>query len=400
MLTPITTGAAAQRAQGEPMPKKFEGVQRRGKSSFRIHYTDATGARHFETVEAADMESAARIRTSRLADADKGIPVAPRPHRITFEELAEDVIADYENNDYTSIADQRARLRLHLNPAFGKRRAAGITTADIRRYIRDRRQEGAANGTINRELELMRHAFILAIEEGRLFHRPEFPMLEENNVRQGFFESAQFESVCRGLPEHYADFARFGYITGWRRQEIARLHWANIHPDVVRLEPGTTKNREGRNFPITADLRKVLDRREAARKALLKEDPPILTPLVFWYRAGKKSKMVRPIGNFSDRWAEACKAAGIAVAIEEKTDKAGRPYKTIQCARIFHDFRRTAYRNLVRLGVPEKVAREAVGWKDPKTADRYNVTSAADLDVLRDILDSRGRPQTPGRKTE
>jgi len=43
------------------------------------------------------------------------------------------------------------------------------------------------------------------------------------------------------------------YITGWRsRSEVFPLTWAQVDwaDGFVRLEPGTTKNREGRAFPL------------------------------------------------------------------------------------------------------------------------------------------------------
>src|SRR5438309_8290447 len=173
-------------------------------------------------------------------------------------------------NRKRSLLDVERHVRLHLGPFFGRRRLAAITTADVRRYVLRRQEEGAKNATINRELAVLKRTFALAIAAGTLASRPHIALLREDNVRRGFFEAEDFASVRGRLPADLADFVSFLHVTGWRwRSEAARLRWTAVAFDAaeVRLEPGTTKTGEGRVFPFTTELRALLERRRAVTQA-------------------------------------------------------------------------------------------------------------------------------------
>src|SRR5262249_47424116 len=148
--------------------------------------------------------------------------------------------------------------------------------------------------------------------------------------------------------------ALFGYITGWRVSEILGLTWRQVDfaAGTVRLEPGTTKNRAGRMFPFTPELRALLEAQRTATTVLATKTDRII-PLVF-HRDGT------PIKTFYGAWRSACRAAGVP-------------------GRIFHDFRRTAVRNLERAGVPRSVAMQMVGHKTEAIYRRYAIVNESDL---------------------
>lgn len=106
---------------------------------------------------------------------------------------------------------------------------ASLTTADVRAYVTQRRADGAANGTITRELSALKRMFTLACQAGKLLVSPHIPMLQEDNVRRGFFDREQFEAVRRRLPEDVRPVVTFGYLTGWRiNSEVLTLQWHQV----------------------------------------------------------------------------------------------------------------------------------------------------------------------------
>src|SRR5262249_18712077 len=80
-------------------------------------------------------------------------------------------------------------------------------------------------------------------------------------------------------------------------------------------------------------------------------------------------------------WARACLASGLfrVVKVDQKRE---RKVPTL----VLHDCRRTAVRNLVRAGVPDKVAMTFTGHRTRSVFDRYNIVSERDLHDAGDKL--------------
>jgi integrase len=101
--------------------------------------------------------------------------------------------------------------------------------------------------------------FSLAIQAGKLIVKPHIPLLHEDNVRTDFFEPDQYRAVLARLQVHLQPVIAFAYVTGWRiPSEVLTLEWRQVDFDgrEIRLDPGQTKNREGRVFPFTPACRR------------------------------------------------------------------------------------------------------------------------------------------------
>lgn len=269
------------------------------------------------------------------------------PQNLTFDDLASEYLADYELQGYRTLDSARGRVA-NLKRTFGGVASQAITTGRIREYQLLRRKNGASAATVNRETSALSRMFQLAIRLGRLDSRPIFPeRLEENPPRQGFFEHQDYLRVRKFLPPSYRDILDFAYYSGWRRREITELTWSEVDlgGGVIRLSPVRSKTKVGRVLPISAPIKVVLERRARRRAkadvAVFKRDGVSIRE---WRRA----------------WPRAC-------------EKAGVPH------RYFHDCRRTAARNLIRAGVPERVAMLLTGHKTRSVFDRYNIVNEQEL---------------------
>ena len=329
------------------------------------------GRRIRKTTGTEDKTEALAALHAATTDAGRGVPTEAKVGKITFDAAAADLLTDYANNNYDSEPDADGRIRNHLTPFFGGRKLTTITTPLVNTYIQQRRKAKAKNGTINRELALLKRMFTLAQRAGLIVARPYISKLDEHNVRKGFFEEDAFANVCRRLTPEIAAVATMAYLTGWRiASEILPLEWRQVEfaSGTVTLDPDTTKNDEPRVFPVTDDLRVVLEARQVRRDAMLARGQ--VCPWVFFREVAPGRRGLSPQHR-----------AHAAVGVQPKADQTLRQAmenRVHRCQRAGPPaarFRRTAIRNMSRRGVPERVAMTLTGHKTRSVFDRYRIVN-------------------------
>jgi integrase len=257
------------------------------------------------------------------------------------------------------LEEAEDRLK-HLDAFFAGKRIATIGSVDITAYVAKRQREGASNSTINRDLAVLNRMMRLGYEHNKLLRPPVIHKLKEGAARQGFFERNQFEAVRQYLSLDMQVAVTIAYTFGWCMQsEVLTLErrQLDLEAGTLRLEPGGTKNDDGRVVYLTADLKSSLGGQLERVRVLEREMGCILVPLFPHLKGRHRGKRIQ---DFKKAWKTSC-------------EKAGCP------GMLRHDSRRTAVRNMVNVGVPERVAMKVTGHKTRSVFDRYHIVSPADL---------------------
>ena len=154
---------------------------------------------------------------------------------------------------------------------------------------------------------------------------PYIRMLQENNVRTGFVEAEarmRLEQACGRIGQWMLAMFEVGCTYGWRHGSLLKMRVKQVdpHANVIRLEPGTTKNKKGLEVTMPRRVRELL-------LECIKGKAP--EECLFTRANGT------PVRDFRRSWRKACAEAGIPELH-------------------FHDLRRTAARNMRRGHISEQ----------------------------------------------
>ena len=150
------------------MSKEHRGagnVYRRGKTWW-VQYS-WRGRVYRVSARSQSRADAVKLLKRKLGEIGHGHHVSPDVERTTFETLAEMLLTDYRVNGKRSFGRIEDAVE-HLRGGFSLCLALDITADRIATYVGARQAEGAANGTINRELSALRRMFRLAERAGKV----------------------------------------------------------------------------------------------------------------------------------------------------------------------------------------------------------------------------------------
>lgn len=318
-----------------------------------IEFSQGGKPRRENSKSRKENDAKALLKT-RLGEMGIGKLLPSEVAKTTFEDLKKLITDDYAKNERRS-AKQLKIVLSRLSEGFAGMKALDINAARISAYQAGQKKEGYSNGSINREMAALKRMFRLGHRMGVVAAVPHIQMLQEDNVRSGFFEPGEFKRLLKHLAKPLQPLFRIAYITGWRvKSELLTREWKHVDfvHEKLRIDPGEDKNKAGREFPFTSELKTILQqqKRLAAR---IQKDRKVIVRNVFFWEDGS------PIRSYRKGWEDAVENSGIQ--------------------RIPHDFRRTAVRNLEMAGVPRSAAMKMVGHKTESIYRRYAIVDEAML---------------------
>ena len=195
--------------------------------------------------------------------------ISPRSAGDTFGEYARALLDSAEWKAKRSASRNEISLK-HLNCAFKEARLAEINPGLVRKYITERKEDGMAPATINRELSLLKSILYAAEYDGLIASNPirgrRVKKLEEANSREKVIlemklTDSDLRRLVDGAVPHFKPILKIALITGMRRGEILKMQWKdiNLRLGTIRIPKENSKSKKERIIPIDSILFDILD---------------------------------------------------------------------------------------------------------------------------------------------
>jgi integrase len=184
----------------------------------------------------------------------------------TFAQFIADQYMPYVKSYKRSWDTDVSLLKNHLLPRFGKRYMDEITRQDIVKMHADRKASGAAPGSANRLLIMMRYIFNLTLkwEVPGIKVNPckGIPLMEENNKMERYLsvEEAErlYEAVCKSENTMLKYIVPMLILTGARKREVLDAKWEDFDLGRRAWRIPISKSGKARHVPLSDGALNVL----------------------------------------------------------------------------------------------------------------------------------------------
>ncbi|WP_407635345.1 tyrosine-type recombinase/integrase [Methylohalobius crimeensis] len=311
-------------------------------------YTDASGKRTRRSTGTADRREAEALLSKWKLEAYRTSKWDEQPAR-TFDELMLEYLSAVTPTKRGGGERDRYSIK-RLAPHFTGRELHTLTPVDITQYIAQRRHDGAAPGTINKELGTLSAALNWArrdlgwdVPNPVIGRKPKEP---EGRIRWiTRAEAASLIAAASQEPKapHLPDFIRLGLNTGMRRGEMLGLEWrrVDLQASLVYLEAAHQKSGKVGSVPLNREAREAILSRARFRAEFCPASP--------WVFCNKNGTRIKALRRSFDT---ACRKVGI----EDFH---------------IHDLRHTCAAWLVQAGVSIREVAELLRHSDIRITMRY-----------------------------
>lgn len=327
------------------------------------------GRRIYQSTGTDRLEEAERLLARVIEENRKATLYGVRPSR-TFEQAAAKFVLD--NQHKRSLASDIGRLK-QLMPYIGIIALAKLHRGSLEPWIGHKHKQGAAAGTINHGLKVVRRILNLAASEWVdefgltwLETAPKIKLLPDNNKRQPYPLSwEEQDRLFQRLPRHLANMALFAVNTGCRDGEVCRLRWEwevrvpSLETSVFIIPGAHVKNGDERLVILNDVARAVIEDVRGEHKEF-----------VFTRRGKPTSRMM------NSAWLRARKEAGL---------------KQVRV----HDLKHTFGRRLRAAGVSFEDRQDLLGHRAGRITTHYSAAELSKLIEAANSVCARGEEKKP-----
>lgn len=320
--------------------------KRKDSAVYWVSFTDPSGKRVRRPTGTRNRKEAEALEAKWKVEAFKQQQWDEEPEK-TFDEVM--VYYLNQRNQSRSVKDLRLIVK-QLRKTFNGCVMNKLRARDVSEYIAARKNQGMANASVNRELEVLSAAINLVNRdlEWNLPNPVVGRKLQEPEGRVRWLTSQEANALLKAAREsatapHLADFITIALNTGMRKAEILGMEWTRVdlQEGVLQLEGHHTKSGRRRSIPINKLARAALIRRMRFRAEHCPD-----SPWVFCNSTGEQ------IQDVKTSFHTACRRAGIV------------DFR-------MHDLRHTCAAWLVTSGVPLSEVKELLGHSTVTMTERY-----------------------------
>lgn len=322
----------------------------RKKNSPNWHYDFQIAGRRFcGSCETADFAEAKQVEARARVDA--GRPDAPAEAVAAAFTLSQALgtywtdVAQHQTSKGPALSQGKNIMAVFPEPLL----LVAMTQAHLIRFVTQRRNKGAANGTINRELQLLGRSIRHMENHGAAKVGIDFrkAQLKEAKERTKELSHDQQDRLFANLRLDLHPFVKFALLTGARRSSITELKWTSVDlvNGKIRFD---TKGEAEQHFPIGKEMRAFLS--GLPRAEALPDAAYVLTFVD--EMTGKRRKINQGGGSVHRSFHLATVAAGI------------EDFR-------FHDLRHTFATRMLRGTRNLKVVQKLLGHSSVETTTRY-----------------------------